>query len=138
MPAFDPQKESLFHICGDAPDPTGMTNLRGAQSSVDFTGGAFAHPMLRWRDRVVEADLYETDGQLMLHLLCPKCSTPEAPHALWVKQEQKPMEWDKERKLLSVAAFSCTWELPEGRRQEFGIGMCRWRVAIDKNVVREV
>jgi hypothetical protein len=136
---IDPEKESLYHIAGEAPDPSGAEpELRGHQSSLDLTRSALAHPLIRWRDRVIEADLYEMDSKLVLHIICPKCSTPEVPHALWVRQGQKDILWRPETGELSVEAFSCTWELPEGRRQEFGLGLCRWRVAIEKNFARDV
>lgn len=147
---FDPAKESLYSICGDAPDPSGMDpRMRGYQSSIDMTKGALAKPLIRWRDRVIEGDLYEIEGKLVLHLICPKCSSPACnppcnipghcgPHALYVRQERKAIEWDAERQLLSVESFECTWELPEGRRQEFGLGLCRWRVAIENNIARDM
>lgn len=134
---FDPQREELYHIAGDAPDPSGLTDKRGMQASVQLNRSAIAHPLIRWRDRVIEGDLYEMDGQLVLHILCPRCSTPEALHALLIKAGQKAIEWDAERGLLSVERFECTWELPEGRRVEFGAGLCRWRVAIERNVAKE-
>ena len=136
MKPFDPEREELYHIAGNVPDPSGGSDRLGAQSSMDMTAGALAHPMIRWRDRVIEGDLYDMGGKLVLHILCPRCSTPEAPHALWVREREKAMEWDPGRGL-SVEAFECTWELPGGRK-EFGVGMCRWRVAIERNVAREV
>lgn len=138
-PVYDPSKESLYQIAGDVPDPSGRDpHLRGQQSTMDFTQGAMAKPLIRWRDFVIEADVYRIDGKLVVHIICPKCSTPEKPHGLYIREDQKALEWDEERRVLSVAPFECSWELPEGRRQEFGIGMCRWRVAIEKNFCREV
>lgn len=136
--AFDPATESLYHIAGNVPDPSGESAQLGIQSSIDMTKSAIGHPLIRWRDRVIESDLYLTDGRFVLHIICPKCSTPEAPHALYVRQEQKDMDWRPETGELSVEPFMCTWELPEGRRMEFGIGMCKWRVAIEKNIARDV
>lgn len=136
---FDPTKESLYHIAGSVPDPSAMEPEKlGMQSSLDMTKSALAHPLIRWRDRVVEADLYLIDDRLVLHLICPKCSTAEVPHALYIREEQKAIDWRPETGELSVERFECTWELPEGRRMEFGIGMCRWRVAIDKNLAKDV
>lgn len=137
---FDPKTESLYHIAGDVPDPTGSGKL-GMQASIQLNKSAIGHPLIRWRnrdgDRVIEGDLYEIDGLLLLHIICPKCSTPETPHALWVKQEQKAIEWDPKSGLISVEPFMCTWELPLERRAEFGMGLCKWRVAIDKNIAKE-
>ena len=138
-PVIDPERESLYRICGDVPDPSNLEPDKGGyQSSIQLNRSALAHPMIRWQDRVVEADLYEMDGKLVLHILCPKCSTPETPHALWVREGQKDILWRPDTGELSVSPFECTWELPEGRRQEFGLGLCRWRVAIDKNIAKDV
>jgi len=129
------ERESMYRIAGNVPDPSGQTNLRGRESTLDMTAGAIAHPLLRWRDRVVEADLYLDGGKLLLHLICPKCSTSEEPHGLWVREGEKAIEWSEG--LLSVEPITCPWELPEGRK-EFGVGMCRWRVAIERGQVREL
>lgn len=136
---FDPRTESLYHIAGDVSDPSGVEPEKfGAQSSIDMTKSAIGHPLIRWRDRIIEGDLYQIEGKLVLHVICPKCSTPEAPHALYIREERKGMEWNPETGELSIEPFECTWELPEGRRMEFGLGLCRWRVAIERNIARDV
>lgn len=131
MQAFDPEREELEFLAGDQPLPE-----KGLVSTTDLTQTAKAHPMIRYKDRVIEADLYEMGGQLMVHLLCPRCR-----HALKISSERKHMEWDRES--LSVEPFTCTWELgrdtsgTDGDHIAFGLGLCGWRVAIDKNVARD-
>src|SRR5262245_33277970 len=108
---FNPATEELHYICGDKPDPSGKSNLRGVEAGIDLKKSAFAHPLIRWRDRVIEGDLYlEANNVLRLHLICPKCSTPEIPHGLHIRSDQKHMEWDAKNGLLSVEPFTCPWE----------------------------
>lgn len=133
--AYDPGREELVHIAGDAPDPMG-TGLVGQEATTDLRKNAMATVLIRWRDKVIEAELYETDGQLMLHLVCPKCSTPDAPHGLHVKQSAKRIEYDRERNLLYVEPFGCTWETGADRKA-FGLNLCNWRVAIDGNIAKD-
>jgi hypothetical protein len=34
--------------------------------------------------------------------------------------------------------MKCTWELEnDGRRMEFGLGLCNWTVGIDHNIARD-
>lgn len=72
-----------------------------------------------------------------IHLICPRCSTDADPHALSITPANKDIYWDAVKKELSVEDFGCTWELPEGRRMEFGIGLCGWRISIDKNIAKD-
>jgi hypothetical protein len=139
MPNVLRENEQLAYICGTTPDPSGRDpNLIGHESKLDFTKSALGHPLIRWRDKVIEADVYLDGEELVVHIICPKCSTPDVPHGLHIRASQKGVEYDAKTNTLSVEPFTCSWELPEGRRQEFGIGMCKWRVAIDKNFAREV
>lgn len=147
MPALHANEE-MFQIAGDRNplgdseaanlyregamlDPTG-TGLMGHGSELDLTKNAIGHPLIRWRDLVMEADVYHPmEGVLEVHIHCPKCSTPDDPHVLRITSERKSIEYDKKRNLLYVEPFECCWELPAERRQEFGLGLCKWRVAID-------
>lgn len=136
MRAYDPQTEELYQIAGDAPDPTGLPGpagaaLRGQQSTMKMTGAALAHPMVRYKDHVLEADLYgdPQSGCFVVHLLCPRCR-----HALTIDSARKAMSWENSQ--LSVEKFRCTWELSD-QRQAFGLSLCGWQVVIDKNVARD-
>lgn len=146
---LDPEREELVHLAGDAPDPlAGMAGVEhahggGFTSTVRMTKAAKGHPMIRYKDKIVEADVYELDGEpLRVHLICPRCSTPTAPHGLNITADRKAIEYDPTRNVdaggrLDVEVFECTWELPEGRRQAFGLSLCRWRVAIENNIARD-
>lgn len=138
---YNPQTETLETLVDDVverQDATrskeGLTIGREAQPDakpqIRYTG--------RYGDFVLEGDLYISPGGLLMHLYCPVCSTPEAPHNLSIKSENKQMSWDKERGI-SVSAFGCTWELPEAntRKLEFGLGLCPWKVTIENNRARD-
>ena len=113
----NPQTEELFHIAGDQPDPSG-SNLRGTSIGTDFTKTAIAHPMIRWRSRVLEADVYAIDGQLLVHLICPKCKG-----GLHIRQAAKRMTLNGNQ--LSTERIACTFP------------GCDWRVTIDSNYAKD-
>jgi len=143
--AFDPEKEELNLIAGDGLVRTQGSMEKGIASTTRLTQNAFAHPMIRYSGRygefVLEGDLYQMPvsagkSELMLHIICPVCSTPEKPHALRIVSSRKKMEYDNTRGI-SVETFGCTWELPEAGNTpgalKFGMGLCKWRVAIENN-----
>jgi hypothetical protein len=138
-PALKPNEES-FHICGDARDPTGISNKMGKQSTMDLTGSAIGHPEIRFDAGgevfVITADVYREGGELLVHIICPLCSKPGDPHGLRITQSNKQMSY--EDGLLSVEPFECTWESQGDLRRDFGMGRCGLRIAIDKNVARRV
>lgn len=149
MPAIiDPRREELVHLAGDAPDPLaevhGFEHARGTgiASTVNLTKTAKGHPKIRYKDFLITADVYELAGEPMkIHLICPRCR-----HALWIRADRKHIDYDVTADVdnggrLSVEPFMCTWELdaePGARRMEFGLSLCKWRVAIDNNVARDV
>lgn len=133
-PAYDPEKEELFHISGDED--------HGIAYDANLTKTAFAKPQIRYDGKygrmVMTADVYRAgNGKFAVHIICPSCR-----HALWIKPEVKAIEFDKE-KGLSVETFECTWEKGRGTdetaadRIEFGVGLCRAKLAIDKNTARD-
>lgn len=138
-PALKPNEES-YHICGDARDPTGLSNKMGKQSSLDLTGSAIGHPEIRFDlgayTRIVTADVYLMDGELYAHIICPQCSTAEKPHGLAIRASNKKMEY--EDGLLSVDKMKCTWETEGTLRRDFGAGACNLQFVIEKNVARRV
>lgn len=123
MPAHDPNREELYRIAGD-PE-------HGMASTMNLTRSAAGHPQIRYRDKVITADVYIADGRLMVHLICPRCL-----NALKITDERKKMEYDARDNVLSVEPFACPWEM-SAHRTEFGVGMCRWTVGIDRNVARD-
>jgi hypothetical protein len=132
--SIDPQREELFDISGDLDT--------GVAATADLTKTAIGKPKVRYKGRhgdfVLTVDVYRMpDGQLLLHLLCPNCAAHGADkHALHVRQAAKQMDYNAQDGL-SVEAFGCTWELPGEEGRQFGLAMCRWRVAIDQNVARD-
>ena len=126
MEAYNPQKEELYHVAGDAD--------HGIASDVSLSNSAWAKPQIRYSGRygefVLGCELYNLNGEMALHLICPKCR-----HSLWIKSSKKQMDFDK-NKGLSVEPFMCTWELEE-RRIEFGIGLCNWKAVINENRARD-
>lgn len=133
---YNPAREELVHIAGDAPDPMG-SGLMGKHSSLRLTKTAAGHPLIRYKDRVLEADVYLSEptlanpASIMVHLICPRCL-----NALRISNDKKAMEYDAATDTLSVERMRCTWELGAERR-EFGIGMCNWTVAIDHNIAKD-
>jgi hypothetical protein len=148
--AFDPKTEELTYIKGDkdplaGEDPAASmyragqmrdhTGLLGHGSEVDFTHGASKIDLRysgKYGNYVLKVDVYQpTPGTFEVHLHCPKCHEVSR-----ITSERKSIEFD-ERQLLSVEKFQCCWEMPEGRRMEFGIGLCRASYAIDRNVLKD-
>lgn len=113
----DPQKEELYFIKGDQPDPSG-TGLRGTSMGMDMTRTAIAHPMIRYRDRVVEADVYAVQDELSVHILCPKCE-----QGLKISNKKKRVELSGDK--LTTERIGCTWP------------GCDWRVTIKGNLAED-
>lgn len=127
--AYNPNTEELFHVAGD--EDTGVS------ADVKLTKTALDRPQIRYDGKygnfVIGTELYEMNGELALHIICPKCRK-----ALWIKSSKKQMDWNPEDGI-SVEPFECTWETDESdqRRMEFGLGLCRWRAAIDNNRAKD-
>ena len=125
-PQFD-----LFDVRSEGQAQTGMAlPEEGMWSSMNLTQTADAHPVVLWKDKILQGDLWDRGGQLMLLFYCPKCL-----HQIQITSARKKIEWDAQRGLF-VEPFVCTWENAdsEGRQDEriiAGINLCRWSVAID-------
>lgn len=126
MEAYDVNKEEIFHVAGDAD--------QGIANNISLTDSAFAKPQIRYKGRygdyIMSCELYKMGNEISLNFICPKCH-----HSGWIKSSKKQMLWDP-NKGLSVEPFECTWELDE-RRIEFGIGLCRFKAAIDNNRAKD-
>ena len=80
----------------------------------------------------VECEIYEVNGILSVHTVCPKCR-----NAQWIDGRNKKVEYDKERGLF-IEAFTCPWELGgEDDRREFGFGLCQLRLAYDGKIIKD-
>lgn len=123
--------EDLVHISGDA--------RRGVSVGYDLSRTALGKVVLDYRgpyaqpftSKRIECEVYETGGVLAVHTMCPKCGKSQ-----WISQQNKAIDYDRERGLLRIEPFRCTWEMGSDR-QEFGFGMCGLRVAYDGRVVRD-
>jgi len=162
----DQTLKETFHVAGDAPDPTGGA-LRGVSPGYDLTRTALGHPMLLYRvtgtskEIILEADIYAIPGQPMyVHLICPLClingrtvglkidqshkslsydvSSPVPTFPGWTNEQMKQAFPDGLGGRLSVEPFKCTWEETPDLKRLDGLACCRWQVAIDNNVVRDV
>ncbi len=139
MPLYDEKREELVHLAGDVPDYASGT-VRGYQSTLNLSKHPdVRHPQVRYKDFVIECDVYQyPDAPLEVVLICPMCK-----NTLKVSAANKDVEWEPNQHptaggRLSIEPFGCTWEAdPTGRRIEFGLGMCTWRVGISNNVARD-
>lgn len=121
----------VTHIAGDRESGLAITHhldqMAAGQVTLIYTG---AHAM-PWPQLEVTCEVYEQDGVIMVHALCPKCH-----HAIRIDGSKKAIEYDKARGLLKSEPFECTWEMDDWRR-EFGASLCGLRMAFDGKVLRE-
>ena len=149
---------SIFSIRDDVRDPSGVSAASGLAPGYNFTGSAEGHPVLYYRHKggnefLITADVYRVEGApLYVILYCPLCR-----NSLKIAQDNKAIEWEPDgrarlsvrdeeitaalgvvpRGVLSVEAFQCAWEVEPTLRRSFGFAVCPWRVAIERNVVRD-
>lgn len=114
------------------------------------------------KEHVLTVDVYAIPGEpTKLHLVCPRCH-----HMISIDETRKAIEWNPRAPsplppsylrnlprelvargavgILSVETFQCTWELADqmqdkGKDQNLILGgsLCRFRAAIDRNVLKE-
>lgn len=129
---FDPKTEEVVHLAGD------MDHGLAATVKLDKSKTEVS---VRYRDFLMTCDLYRIEGAPMrLLLICPRCR-----NTLTITADKKQMAYESSRLPqfggeLSVEAFRCTWESDsskDGRRMEFGLGLCNWTVAIDRNIAKD-
>jgi hypothetical protein len=162
----DPVHKELFHVAGDAPDPSGRSARRGVAPTYDLTQTAAGHPMLFYRlpngrELVLEADVYQLEDQpIYVHIVCPLCAMCGRSNGLTIRQGLKqvsyepgepvplPPGWSAEQLRqafplglggrLNTETVECAWEADPELRKDAGFVTCPWRVVIENNVVREV
>ena len=129
MKLYDEKREELYHISGDMD--------HGLAVDLDLTKTALGKPMVRYKDRIMQAEVYPSPDKkgLMVHIHCPRCT-----HVNVIRTERKHIEYDPETNDLSIEPYECTWELGDrdNERIAFGIGLCRLRIAIDHNIAKDV
>lgn len=147
-PATKPIERELVHICGDVPDPTAQNSgIRGSETHYDLAaGGRIGQVPVRYRSKsgaelLLTIDVYHHPGEpLEVLLLCPQCSTPAQQHQLRITSQMKHIDYDREKNVLSVEKFGCTWELDTAKPVGLigNANLCGWSAVIDRNVARDV
>ena len=123
---YDQNKYELDYIAGDPVGnvDTGITTSQNVRAS--------ATTLIKYRDKILECEIYNSGDELMIHLLCPKCM-----HGLKITNKNKQMDWDG--KYISVEPFACTWEMDD--QIAAGIitmtNLCNWRVGITKGIAKD-
>lgn len=129
---FDPKTEEVVHLAGDMDHGLSST-VRLDKNKIEI--------QVRYRDFLVTCDLNQIEGAPM-HLLwlCPRCR-----HTSTITSDKKQMSYEPKRLQqfggeLCVEPFKCAWELDssrDGRRMEFGLGLCNLTLAIDCNIAKD-
>ena len=94
-------KREIFHVAGDAPDPTGGA-ARGLAPGYDLTATAAGHPLLFYRlpndhELILEADVYQLpDVAMHIHLICPLCMMAGRTVGLTITQGNKEMQFERQ------------------------------------------
>jgi hypothetical protein len=135
---FDPNKEELYTIKEDIAGPGAHPDqmVSGVQSTMNFTRTALGHPKIRYKDVIMEADVYKAGDLLTVFCYCPRCR-----HNLSIRSDNKQIAYDPETNVLSIEPFQCPWEITEdllpGQIRKFGFSLCRLRIAIDNNLAKD-
>lgn len=149
------QPKRLLQVAGDMD--------HGVQSRVNLDLGKVEVMVLDKKGDIplLTLDIYALPGEpLKIGLICPRCR-----NHLTITGDKKAIDWDPRAEnprtrdiidlgiephmvstaklgKLSVEAFECTWELDGDKKvgtSEFWAGgnLCRWKVAIDNNLVKK-
>lgn len=111
---------------------TALHNLKGlaiGQAHILYKGKVPPPPGMTHFE--IECEIYEADGILSIHTVCPKCR-----HAQWIDGRNKKIEYDKEKGTLRVEPFQCPWEMGADRR-EFGFGLCRLKLVYEGKIAKD-
>lgn len=130
---YDPAREELFYVDGQAPDPEGEVS-GGVGPTVNLARTAIAHPQVRHGDLLLETDLHLDDNhRLYLLVICPRCRNQIRIHSLNKQVHYDPNRLTAHGGAISVERFTCPWELT--REQVYsGVHLCRWEVTIEDNI----
>jgi len=79
----------------------------------------------------IQCEVYLAPGGFAVHTICPRCL-----NAQWIDSARKSIEFDAETAALHIEPFECTWELGPERR-EFGVSLCRCRLAYAGHAIRD-
>jgi len=140
MPNFDPEREELEHVSGDAPDD----GSQGRLGLFDLTKNAY-RVRVRYKDMAIFCEVYQIPGEpIQIHWACPRCGPLNVKRMSTIWGNQKKIDFDPRAQIedggrLNVEQFECSWELESsGRRMDFGLGMCGLKLVIDNSRAREV
>lgn len=124
---YDSNRYELEYVAGDKP----VDMDKGITTSVNVK--AHATTWVRYREQMLECELYIAGDEMTLHLLCPKCL-----HGLKISNKQKEMDWDG--KYISVERSGCTWEIDD--MLQVGVlthtNLCGFKFVIDHGNMRNV
>lgn len=146
-------KRTLMRVAGD--------HEHGVQSAINLEVGKSVVAV--WYPRqelLLELDVFAIPGEpVKLHMICPRCHkhltiSGERKDIEWDPRAANPMgkeiaqrlppdgQWRARLGKLSVETFECTWELESNQKvsADLTIGkgnLCKWRGAIDNNLVKE-
>jgi len=129
---YDQNKFELEYVAGDKPGSKLEDHHMDKGISTSVTVKPYETTYIRYRDIILESELYKAGDELTLHMMCPKCR-----HALKISSKNKQMDWDG--KYISVERSGCTWELdtdiPTG---VFTISnLCNWKFYIDRGMAKD-
>ena len=136
-----------------------MSRHIGAQSTTRLTGGK-QEVVVVYKDMFLTVDVYQVPGEPMkVHLYCPRCHkhatvpgdrkaidydpTAPNPQRTEILASGRPELMDHaDFGRLSIDTFECPWELGDDKHVQgavqVGTSLCRLRIAIDRNRVRDV
>jgi hypothetical protein len=129
---YNTEKEEVEIVAGDRSGPTSVVGnpytKQGQTQSWELDKNVIARPQIRYKQQIIFCELYEMDGNLSLHIMCPQCL-----NMLWVREPNKKVDWSNG--VISTEPFSCTWELnPNDPMRMFGVSLCRWSVGVQNGV----
>lgn len=114
--------------------------MKGIVANHDLKSSAIGQVQLQYQGKAtppsmrsveIECEVYEADGVLSVHTVCPKCR-----HSSWIDGHNKKIEFDQQRRELRVESFKCNWEMSEDRRR-FGFGLCGLELVYDGKIARD-
>ena len=138
---YDPKKHDIVELPNNFATATSGMGGYNLQKNADAQIWV-SHPK---SGMAVEVDVYLMPGEdheIQVHILCPSCR-----NSSMISSKRKNIEYTpaqgKRPAVLSVEPFECAWEKGRGTdataadRMQFGVGLCRARFAIDRNVFKE-
>jgi len=139
---YNEKTHELYDIKADALDAEGLPRFNnGAYGGVgghNFEHAREAEVQVRYKDRIFFCDLYRYSDELRIHMHCPRCT-----NVIRISSTRKALEWDPVDGILSVEPMECPWEIGRGTdgttsdRIAFGLGLCRFKFAIDANIMKD-